>query len=271
MRRGLVGAAAAAGLGWSLFEARWVETVECRVALPGLPPALDGFRILHLSDFHLGAFGVNDAALAQALAWAGGLEPDLAVVTGDLLTRRRGERKLRQALARVRARHGVFAVLGNHDVAESRDPLVEDTAVGELAEATLLADSATTFDVGGTRVQVAGVEPRAYMRGRSRPERLADAAAGLRILLSHFPTVVDRLPPGAFHLVLAGHMHGGQICLPWPRGKLRLAHLTARYCEGLIETPAAPLYVSRGLGTTFVPFRLLARPEVTLLTLRKAI
>jgi predicted MPP superfamily phosphohydrolase len=79
--------------------------------------------------------------------------------------------------------------------------------------------------------------------------------------------VVDVLPPGTFQLVLAGHLHDGQICLPFPGGKLRLAHLGAPYAAGLYRRPGSVLHVSPGLGTTFVPFRFLARPEATELRL----
>jgi predicted MPP superfamily phosphohydrolase len=78
------------------------------------------------------------------------------------------------------------------------------------------------------------------------------------------------LPAGAFDLVLAGHLHGGQICIPTPRRKVRLEHLRAEHWEGLHRTPAGTLHVSRGLGTSFVPFRFLARPEATRLVLRSA-
>ncbi len=79
---------------------------------------------------------------------------------------------------------------------------------------------------------------------------------------------MQTLRPGEFDIVLAGHLHGGQICIPTPRGKLRLEHMRARYWEGLFELPHGTLHVSRGLGTSFVPFRFLARPEATLLVLR---
>jgi len=116
-------------------------------------------------------------------------------------------------------------------------------------------------------VQIVGVDPRTYRRGRSRPERLADPAADLRILLCHFPNVIDKVPPGVFELVLAGHLHGGQICIPYGFGKLRLAHLRWTYAEGLYQRPGGVLHVSPGLGTTFVPFRFFARPEATELLL----
>jgi len=80
--------------------------------------------------------------------------------------------------------------------------------------------------------------------------------------------VIRRLTPGAFHLVLAGHLHAGQIVLPYPGGKLLLAHPRARLREGLYREGDTVLHLSPGLGTTFVPFRFFARPEVTELVLR---
>ena len=117
----------------------------------------------------------------------------------------------------------------------------------------------------GRRVQVAGGDTRRHQEPHGP---LADPDADFRILLVHFPDEVRTLAPGEFHLILAGHLHAGQICVPTPRGKVRLEHLRAPYWEGLFELPQGTLHVSRGLGTSFVPFRLLARPEATILTLR---
>ena len=107
------------------------------------------------------------------------------------------------------------------------------------------------------------------MAGRARPDDLADDSADLRILLCHFPGVIDKLSPGSFHFVLAGHLHAGQICVPFPGGRLRLAHMRWHYIEGLYERPAGTMHLSPGLGTTFVPFRFLARPEATELILAR--
>jgi predicted MPP superfamily phosphohydrolase len=255
---------------WSLWEAQWVELNDLEVRIEGLPPELDGFTILHLSDFHLGTASLNGRTLERAIAWAEEDGIDLVALTGDLLSRQRGEKRLRGALERLRPPHGVFAVLGNHDVDVSRDPFneVTDLAVLEEHGAVLLEDDAVDVAVGERRVQVVGCDPRDWKERRL--ERLADPSADLRVLLVHFPDAVDRLAPGVFDLVLAGHLHGGQICVPLPGRKIRLEHLRARYWEGLHHTPAGWLHVSRGLGTSFVPFRLLARPEATKLVLRSA-
>ncbi len=262
---------AATAAAWSLFEAQWVERREVELPVAGLPAELDGFRLLHVSDLHLGTLSLGGVALDRAVAWVGEVRPDLVAITGDLVTRRGGKDKLREAVHALAARHGVVAVLGNHDVDDARDPFARpaDAADLESAGALLLRDDAFAFDHDGARVQVVGVDPASYRSGSSRPAERVDADARLRILLSHFPEVVRRLPTGVFHLVLAGHYHGGQICLPSPWGKIRLKDLRGTFVEGLYDVRGARLHVSRGLGTSFVPVRLLARPEATLLTLRR--
>ena len=237
------------------------------VALPRLPEELAGVRIAHLSDFHLGLPSRGARAVEQAVEWVGEREPELVVVTGDLVSRPRGEPVLHELLGRL---GGAYVVLGNHDVEHSRDPFSRAAGLTDLAPAHLLVDEAVTVELRGKHVQLVGVDPRAYRRGTSKPWQLVDERADLRILLCHFPSVIDELPPSAFDLVLAGHMHAGQINVPRPGGKIRLAHLRWRYAEGLYRRPAAVLHLSPGLGTTFVPFRFFARPEATELVLSRA-
>jgi len=258
---GTVGLAAAA---WGQFEAGWVRLRTLEVPLPGLPAELSGLRIVHLSDFHLGFPSRGEHAVQRAVRWAAAREPDLTAITGDLLSRPSAEPTLRTLLDLV---PGSFVVLGNHDYGSSRDPFSKPSAVTELGSTTVLADEARTLELRGRRVQVVGVDPRSYQQGTSRPERLADPDADLRILLCHFPNVIGKLPAGVFDLVLAGHLHGGQICIPYGRGKLMLSHPRGTFAEGLYRRPGGVLHVSPGLGTTFVPFRFFARPEATELVL----
>ncbi len=232
-----------------------LETTD--VPLRRLPPELDGLRVAHLSDFHLGVPSRGVRAVERAVEWVEGRQPDLTLISGDLLSRRSGEPLLRDLLARLPS---CYAVFGNHDFAITKDPFAQRVELDELAPARLLADEAETLELRGRKVQVVGVDPRSYRAGRERPERLADPDADLRILLCHFPQVIDRLEPGVFDLVLAGHLHAGQICIPYPGGRLRLAHVRWTYVEGLYERPGGTLHLSAGLGTTFVPFRFFARP-----------
>jgi predicted MPP superfamily phosphohydrolase len=242
--------------------------------LPGLPPELDGVRIVHLSDFHFGVPSPGVGAVWQAAVWVRERKPDLVAVSGDLLTHPRGEPMLRQ-LVRILPRP-VFAVLGNHDIALSRDPQARRSDLRDLEPATLLRDDGRLVELRGRSVWIAGADPRLIVRGRARldPNRLAappGADADLSILLCHYPRVLDRLEPGRFDLVLAGHMHDGQIALPLPGGKFRFAHPSAPFNAGVYRSTAAAMHVSAGLGTTFVPFRFAARPEATELILRPAL
>jgi predicted MPP superfamily phosphohydrolase len=204
----------------------------------------------------------------RAVAWTRERRPDLVAITGDLLTHPRAERQLRWLVASI----GVptFAVLGNHDLAISRDPLARRSNLRELEPAVLLHDEGRLVELRGRRVWIAGAHPRLVLRRWRKvdPNSLAHDA-DLGILLCHFPRVLDSLQPGAFDLVLSGHMHDGQICVPYPGGKLRLAHPRARYTVGVYRSRAATMHVSAGLGTTFVPFRFFARPEATELILRR--
>ena len=242
-----------------------LESVD--VPLRCLPPELDGLRIAHLSDFHLGLPSRGTRSVRRAVEWVEDRQPDLTLISGDLLSRRRGEPLLREFLGRL---PNCFAVFGNHDYGVSKDPFSQAIQLEELSPARLLTDEAETIDFRGRKVQIVGVDPRAYRAGRARPERFADPDADLRILLCHFPQVVDRLQPGAFDLILAGHLHAGQICVWYPGGKLRLAHLRWTYVEGLYELPGGMLHLSAGLGTTFVPFRFFARPAAYELVLHSS-
>ena len=236
------------------------------VPLPGLPAELVGLRIAHLSDFHLGQPSRGEAAVERAVDWVTERKPDLVAITGDLVSRPRGEQLLREQLARLER---PFVVLGNHDVEHSRDPFSRTAGLTDLSPARLLVDESETIELRGRRVQIVGVDPRAYRQRRSRPWELADEAADLRILLCHFPSVLSFLPPGAFDLVLSGHMHDGQIALPLGRErKFRFAHPSVHFATGLYERPGGTMHVSPGLGTTFVPFRFFARPEATELVLQ---
>jgi len=242
-----------------------VRLEEVEVSLPRLPPELDGLRVAHLSDFHLGVPSRGTRAVERAVEWVEERQPDVTLISGDLLARPGGEPRLRELVARLPR---TYAVLGNHDYAATKDPFSRPAELEELAPARLLFDEAAVVEVSGRRVQVVGVDPRSYRRGQARPEQLSDPDADLRILLCHYPAVIDRLASGTFDLVLSGHLHAGQIALPYPGGRARLSHLRWTYVEGLYERPGGVLHVSPGLGTTFVPFRFFARPAAHELVLR---
>jgi len=235
------------------------------VSVEGLPAELDGLRIAHLSDFHLGVPSRGAVASERAVEWVAERRPALVCITGDLLSRPRGEPLLRRLLSRLGP---AYAVLGNHDFADTRDPFSQLVVLGDLGETVLLADDARTIELRGRRVQIVGLDPRSRWRATRAVAPLVDPSADLRVLLVHFPEFIRTVASRSFQLVLAGHLHAGQIVLPYPGGRLLLAHPGARLSRGLYRFGGTALHVSPGLGTTFVPFRFFARPEATELVLR---
>jgi predicted MPP superfamily phosphohydrolase len=253
------------GYGW--LEAGWLRTRVLEVALDGLPEALDGITIGHLSDFHLGApFSRGNRASEQAARWVGQRRPDLVCITGDLVSHPRGVPRLQALLARLER---PLVVLGNHDVAVTRDPFSRAAELRGLERTTLLRDDSEVRVLRGERVLVVGVDPVTYQAKQARPDELADEEAAFRLLLCHFPRIVDRIPCSSFDLILTGHLHAGQISLPVPGRRVTLAHPQAEFVSGLYDTDAGRMHVSPGTGTTFVPLRFFSRPEVTELVLRR--
>ncbi len=221
-------------------------------------------RVAHLSDFHLGVPSRGGRATERAFDWVAEREPDLICITGDLLSRPAGLAELDRLLARLPS--DPYVVLGNHDFAISRDPFSQPVQLGRLSRGRLLFDESTEIELRGRRVEIAGVDPRSWLA--YRPSRFPESDADFRLLLCHFPRALDFVPAGRWDLILAGHLHAGQIVVPYGFGKLLLAHVGTKYAEGVFHRGTTTLHVSPGLGTTFVPFRFFARPEATELVLR---
>lgn len=257
------------------------------VVVPGLPAALDGLSVLHLTDLHLGGVGRNATSLARAVDAGRALDPDIVVWTGDVTAGRPLSARSLALLGGVRGRFATVGVRGNHDggvAAATRDPFSGGGRV-DAAELPfdLLDDRSVTVDVRGVRVELAGVRPERDLMASGalaalRAGRPTSPAAppAVRLLCAHYPTSVNGLRDGEFAAAFAGHVHGGQIVLPAPsrRGvrELRCSSLGDPFAAGGAFSPAgaggAVLLVARGTGTTFVPFRFRCRPEAPVWILR---
>jgi predicted MPP superfamily phosphohydrolase len=244
-----------------------VRRVDRRLAAPDASTALDGLTIVQLSDFHAGFVpSLNLRATRKAVDLALAARPDLVVVTGDFAGGSAGLDELRRQLLRLRPRLGVFGVLGNHDHGDSKAPFVRptDPAFVTSCGVRLLTNEAVSVDAGGATVQVAGVDDTdgghddlpAVLRTLDRRPGV------LRMLLTHHASVVRESAPGDFHMTFAGDTHGGQICLPLPGRRIMLSDLHAEFAEGAYDVGGRPLNVSRGVGTSMLPFRAFCRPEV---------
>jgi hypothetical protein len=223
--------------------------------------------VVQLSDFHAGFTpSLNPRATRKAVDLALAAEPDLVLVTGDFAGGRRGLEDLRRQLRRLRPPLGVFGVFGNHDHGESKAPFVQPTDPGFVAECgvRLLTNQVATVEHAGAVVEIGGVDDTAggYDDLPAVLAALGRRPGSLRLLLTHHADVVKGTAPGDFHLTLAGDTHGGQICLPLPGRRVMLSDLHAEYAEGAYDVGGRFLYVTRGVGTSMLPFRAFCRPEV---------
>jgi hypothetical protein len=212
--------------------------------------------------------------MRRAVDLALAARPDLIVITGDMAPGPRPAAEFRRQLSRLRAPLGVFAALGNHDHGDSKAPFVRpsDPADIEACGVRVLVNETAIVERGAGVVQICGVDdsdggnddlPAVLAQLDRRP-------GALRLLLTHHAELAMRAEPGDFAIALAGDTHGGQICLPLPGRRIMLSDLGARFAEGEYEVDGRRLYVTRGVGTSLLPFRAFCRPEVAVFTVATA-
>jgi predicted MPP superfamily phosphohydrolase len=254
-------------LGWCYWSAVADPVFrEARMALPGFPAGQAPVRVALLSDIHVQGPDMPPERLARIVEQVNAQRPDLVLIAGDitgtrsLSTRHYSPAETVAPLRGLRARLGVIAVLGNHEhMGDARGIRAALTAVGVRVLANQAAQ-AGPLSVGGLDDQVSGHnrDNQTYAAMRALP--------GARILLSHSPDPFATLPPD-IGLMLAGHTHCGQIVLPlygaWSTGSA----YGSRYACGFIEQNGRKLITSAGLGASIVPLRLLAPPDVWIVTI----
>jgi len=255
-----------------------VQLQEKTLALARLDPALDGLRILHLSDFHFTG-RVGKPFYAEVVRQALAMRPDLIALTGDFVDTAAGIDWIPEVLGPLTARHGTFFVLGNHDPWVGQTARLRSTLTGcGFAD---LGSRWVAREIRGRPVLLAGSEmpwiPPAPDLPKAKgtvPVCSADSAKGdsprpLRLLLAHTPDVWRWAARHDFDLMLAGHTHGGQICLPLIGPIFCPSRYGVSLAAGVFQRPPTVLHVSRGLGGE-VPLRWNCPPEAALLILRSA-
>ncbi len=230
------------------------------VGLGDWPLALDGLTVGFLTDIHRSST-VSRALVDRAVESMLSLRPDLVVLGGDYVSfaERTYVDSVAESLARLRAPHGVFAVLGNHD----DDRFVP--AALTRAGIQVLKDDRTRLTVSGQALDLVGV--RYWTRRLDEIAPLVDRTQPARLLLAHDPRRLREAVALGFPLVLAGHTHGGQVVLP---GLGAVAARKFPAASGLVSQDGTQLFVSRGVGTVYLPVRYRCPPEVVLVTLRRA-
>jgi predicted MPP superfamily phosphohydrolase len=234
---------------------------EVDVALPGLPRAIDGLRVLLLTDVHAGPF-VSPETLAETFRRLLATRPDLVLLGGDLATSGIDDiRRFRAAFALLRAPLGTYAVLGNHEY-YTEDPALLPAALASAGIRLLVNDWAAVGEPGA-RFGLAGVDD--LLMGRPDLDRALDGAPRPVVLLSHNPDLLFDAARRDVALMLSGHTHAGQIRVPGTPVMVRQSRY--RLDEGRFRAGATELVVSRGLGAVGLPLRAACPPEAVLLRL----
>ena len=263
----------AALLIWIFWANKALVTSVIEVRSEGLPEEFEGFRIAQVSDLHNTEFGEGNAKLFSLLREA---EPDIIVVTGDLIDSRHTD--VDAAVRFIEGACGiapVYYVTGNH---ESR--LDFDSIAPRLSEAgaVLLRNEAAYIERDGERIMLAGIDDPAFVRtGGDALERAGQELAQLpepeefTVLLAHRPDLIATYTWYGPALVLSGHAHGGQVRLPLIGALYAPGQgFFPDYTAGLYEVGDTQMIVSRGLGNSLIPLRFNNRPELVLAVLRGA-
>lgn len=252
---GLVGGTGAYGV---VYERHRLGATEATLPVAGLPAALNGVRIALLTDIHHSALvGADDIRAAVDLTLS--LRPDLIVLGGDYVSfaDRTYVEPVAELLAPLRAPQGVFAILGNHD--DEKDM----PAALTRRHFAVLKDRRTRVELRGEALELAGI--RFWTRSPAEIDRVVKGARDTVLLLAHDPRRLTEAAILKVPAVLSGHTHGGQVVLP---GVGAVAKARFPVLQGLGREGNTSLFVSRGIGTVYVPIRINCPPEVAIVTLR---
>lgn len=273
----------------SLFYSFVIEpgrlvVTEHTIEIEKLDPALDGLKIVAISDLHCGSNAVNAEKLRDLLALANGQNPDIVVLLGDFVSEYEGGTKLRmpldemtQNIRGLKARYGVFAVMGNHD--DWYDSELVKNAV-QAAGYRILDDEIATLDINNTKLRLLGLRDHLRINSwkafseQTRHLIDTDGGSGDIIVLEHSPDVLPMITgelsisPDT-RLMLAGHTHGGQVWLPILGRQIIPSSYGQKYAYGHIRDQGLDMFVTSGVGTSILPFRFLVPPEIAVITLKR--
>jgi uncharacterized protein len=255
-----VGAVAGVGAYGAVYERHQIARITRDVVVRGLPAALDGLRIGMITDVHHSAV-VPAEDVSRAVMLLNEAAPDIVVLGGDYISffDRTFAAPVAQLLAPLAsAPHGAFAVLGNHD--DEREMPAALSARGF----NVLKDQRTSLIIKGERLDLAGI--RFWTRSPAEMAAVLKGTGGTTILLAHDPRRLSEAASLDVQLVLSGHTHGGQVIVP---GIGAVAGRKFPVLAGYAIRDNTSIFVSRGVGTVYVPLRVNCPPDVAVLTLRR--
>ncbi len=267
-----VAAAIALAIWGFVIEPSMVRYREYPVYVNNWPQNLSGFTIAFITDTHVGSPHISLGKMRDIVEKTNALNPDLTLLGGDYVIQGvLGGTPVPSAdivnvLANLRAKHGVYGILGNHDWWENAPRMKQEF---EAAGIPMLENTARPFTIGTGRFWLAGVSDYSE-RKYDIDEALADVTTDdPLIVLTHSPDIFPQLPARAA-LTFAGHTHGGQVKIPFLGRPVVPSDYGSRYALGLIQEDGKQLFVGSGIGTSILPVRFLTPPEVSILKIYPA-
>lgn len=249
----------------ALAEANSFQIEEIKIFLNRLPKALDGFRIVQLSDIHHSPF-TSVEFIEQIVEKANELKPDMFVLTGDYVSHEAEYiAPVAKILSKLEAEFGTYACLGNHDHWTDAELVKAEFRRNSIK---MLVNQGFRFSDGTESFWLCGVDDfgeglsniRKALRG-SKPDEM-------KLLLAHNPAIMRRAAYWKIDLVLSGHTHGGQLKFREPRERRLFPNRRRRFSSGLHYRQETQIYITRGIGTVVVPMRYQCPPEISVLELR---
>ncbi|MGH9455960.1 MAG: metallophosphoesterase [Terriglobia bacterium] len=274
-----LGAAPFVAGAYGLFLGRLnLKITETPVKMNSLPRQFDGFRILQLSDLHIGPF-MTASEIRRYVEIANRLRPDLIALTGDFVTWDPSTQfAVVDALSGLKAPYGIYGCLGNHEIYTRTENSI--TRLFAQRGVKILRQESALIQSQGDSINLIGVDfqtsRRFGRRGRAFVRQYLEGVEPMvrrdtaNVLMSHNPNTFDRAAELGIGLSLAGHTHGGQVSLEFVNKNLSPARLITPYVRGWFQKAGGKLYVNSGIGTIGLPIRFDAPPEITVYSLSRS-
>jgi uncharacterized protein len=251
------------------IEPKMLHTQKVQIKSNRIPAEFNGYKIAQFSDTHIG-FHYTLEQLEELVYEINAHNPDLIVFTGDLIdhpNEYNWTNTLTETLKKLTANDGKLWIYGNHDHGGYGTDIVNQTF--ENANFTLLKNTHTYIERNNEKIVIIGLDD--IMLGRPNIDQaLPNDSDTFSIILVHEPDYADKVKDYSVDVQLSGHSHGGQVQLPFI-GYIYTPYLAEKYVEGSYQVGNRPLqlYVSRGIGTTRLPYRFFCKPEITIYELKK--
>lgn len=259
-----------------IYQNNSIVITKSNYSNPKIPSNFDGFTIVHISDLHNKMFGKDQTEILDKIR---SLSPDIVVITGDLIDRRKYN--LENAMTFISGAvklAPVYYVSGNHEAWSGKFSLIKESLLATGVH--IIDDRAVELSIRGQSINIMGLSDPGFLASNyidgtnlsKMAEKLKQWSTNkdFKILLSHRPELFDLYHENKMDLVFSGHAHGGQIRIPFIGGIVAPNQgLFPKYTSGNYRKGSTTMYVSRGLGNSIVPIRIFNRPEIVVVTLNK--